>query len=173
VQAVFAKQEQILRIRETLGQGQVDPEEGDHFYFYGDVVTVTISPDPAWVFFTWRGPDKGDMVDHGAGTWSVWMDADKVVQAEFREALYQVSLAYEGQGYVQNEPGNPYAYGQVATLAPVPLEGWRFGGWQGEDVTDLVDNGDGTWSLTVDEDKSLTATFLPPQIFLPLVHRSP
>jgi hypothetical protein len=39
-------------------------------------------------------------------------------------------------------------------------------GSSGPDAAELSDNGDGTWSLTMNGDKSLTATFTPEQYTL-------
>ncbi len=72
---------------------------------------------------------------------------------------YEVAVTVVGQGRVEHRPGNPYQAGQKARLEPIADPGWAFAGWSGPDAGDLEDQGDGTWSLTVDDDKAVTATF--------------
>ena len=43
-----------------------------------------------------------------------------------------------------------YAFGTEVTLTPVPNSGYVFGSWGGANAEDPSDNGDGTWSLTMD-----------------------
>ena len=70
-----------------------------------------------------------------------------------------MTVTVVGNGTVNNTPGNPYTYAQTATLEPDADPGWTFAGWSGPDAAELSDNGDGTWDLTMDGDKSVTATF--------------
>lgn len=77
-----------------------------------------------------------------------------------------------GQGSVDQAPDPPYYFGNEVTLTPGPQSGWLFEGWSGPDEADLVDNMDGTWSLTMDGNKEVTATFVPLRVFLPLAVRS-
>jgi uncharacterized repeat protein (TIGR02543 family) len=137
--------------------------------YNGDVITVTVTPDLGWQFDGWLGANAGDMVQVQDNTWTLLMDDNKVVQARFALGEYQVTVMYEGQGTVTHTPGNPYLYGQIAILEPIPELGWTFDGWYGDDAADLVDTGDGTWSLTVDGDKELIAAFTTHRILLPLI----
>jgi hypothetical protein len=57
----------------------------------------------------------------------------------------------------------------------MPAKGWDFVEWGGVDAGSLVFNGDGTWSVTMDADKTLTAIFSPAKdhaAILPLVRRN-
>lgn len=173
IQARFARQEHSLRIKTTIGTGTTDPGEGTHVYYYGDVATLTAIPAPGWSFVGWRGPNGSQVVENGDGTWSLLMDQDKVLQAEFMVRQLAVQLTYQGMGSVRNLPGNPYTYGEVATLEPLPAPGWIFAGWKGEHAHELQANGDGTWSLMMDGDKVLAATFARSRAFLPLITRQP
>jgi hypothetical protein len=159
VTAKFLQGDVALTIQPTIGQGTVDPPEGTHIYNYGALVVLSAAPAQGWRFSQWLGPNAGDLVDNGDGTWSLAMDSNKTVQASFVQEQYYVSVSYSGQGAVIHLPGNPYTFGQVATLEPVAAQGWQFAGWQGPDAGDLVDNGDGTWSLVVDGNKNVEATF--------------
>ena len=64
-----------------------------------------------------------------------------------------------GGGSVQNTPGNPYSYQEVATLQPAAGAGQTFTGWSGPNAGELSDQGDGTWRLVMNDDKAVTAEF--------------
>jgi hypothetical protein len=85
------------------------------------------------------------------------------------EITHDLTVTFVGSGTVNNTPGNPYTYGQTATLEPVADLGWTFAGWSGPDAGELSDNGDGTWDLTMDGDKAVTATFIQHVYYLPLI----
>jgi hypothetical protein len=65
------------------------------------------------------------------------------------------------QGLVNHTSATRHPYGQSTTLEAVTAPGSS-----GPDAAELSDNGDGTWSLTMNGDKSLTATFTPEQYTL-------
>jgi hypothetical protein len=89
---------------------------------------------------------------------------------------YVLTISTTGEGTVKIEPDrDDYRFGDVVRLTPRPAEGWDFGHWGGIDAGDPVFNGDGTWSLTMDADKTLTAIFSPAKdhaAYLPLVRRN-
>ena len=154
------------------GTGQVDKDPDQATYHYEDEVVMTPKPEPGWEFRRWTGPDAGDMVDNGDDTWSLTVTGNMTVTAEFLVGQYEVDVTIDGKGSVRNEPGNPYLYDEVATLEPLPSAGWVFGGWGGPDAADLVSNGDGTWSLSMDDDKQVTAIYTTNTVYLPMVYRS-
>ena len=82
-----------------------------------------------------------------------------------------LTVSIVGQGGVDQRPDPPYSHGDEVELRPNPDSGWRFDGWSGPDAADLGDNGDGTWSLTMDGNKAVTAIFIPLRLLLPLVLR--
>lgn len=141
-------------------------------YDYGTWVLLVPTPVPGGEFLGWSGPNAGDLVNNGNGTWSLFMNASKAVTAAFTELTYvvQVTISPPGSGTVLNTPGNPYLYGEVATLKPMPGAGNVFKGWA--DAADLTNNGNGTWSVTMDKDKDVTAMFGKAQLFLPLIIRN-
>jgi hypothetical protein len=88
------------------------------------------------------------------------MDGDKTVTATFTQDQYTLRVNVVGHGSVTMDPaGGIYDDGTVVTLTPHADPGCSCGGWSGPDADDLNDNGDGTWSLTMDGDKTVTATF--------------
>ena len=88
------------------------------------------------------------------------------------EQTLTLMVGIVGQGGVDQTPDPPYYDGDDVKLTPKPDGGWIFDGWSGPDAAGLVDNNGETWSLTMDGNKAVTATFLPLRLFLPLVVRS-
>ena len=74
------------------GGGTTDPATGLYSYSEDEVVTITPTPYAGCEFDSWSGPDAGDLVDNGDGTWDLTMDDNKSVVAEF-PALPAVFLA--------------------------------------------------------------------------------
>jgi uncharacterized repeat protein (TIGR02543 family) len=136
------------------GMGTVDTNPEQPTYDLGETLTLTATADPGWTFAGW----SGDLIGTTSPV-SVTMNTDKVITATFTQDEYAVTVNVMGSGSVSNTPGNPYTYGQVATLQPVASEGWVFVGWSEDDADELVDNDDGTWGLQMDENKDITATF--------------
>ena len=88
------------------------------------------------------------------------MDGNKAVTATFTQDNYDTTVTVVGTGCsVTNAPGNPYTYGQTATLTPVADVGWTFSAWSGTNAGELVDAGGGDWTLVMDGNKAVTATF--------------
>lgn len=71
----------------------------------------------------------------------------------------EVSISPMDKGLVSADPVSPYYYNDVVTLTPIPITGWKFDHWSGLNAGDLVDNGHGTWSITMNENKALTVIF--------------
>ncbi|HSD83338.1 MAG TPA: hypothetical protein VLG46_05750 [Anaerolineae bacterium] len=67
-----------------------------------------------------------------------------------------------GSGVITPTVGaHPYLSGTVVPLSASPEAGWQFSGWSGD-----VDCADG--SVTLNANKSCTATFAQHQVYLPL-----
>jgi hypothetical protein len=78
---------------------------------------------------------------------------------------HTLTVTTDGNGSVTLNPaGGTYNEGTVVTLTPVPNSGYEFETWGGTNAGDLTDNGNGTWSITMNVDKTVAATFteLPP-----------
>ncbi len=73
---------------------------------------------------------------------------------------HTLALSTSGIGSVtQNPTGNSFSAGTVVRLTPVPGSGYQFAGWGGASAGDPVNNGDGSWSLSMNSDKTLVANF--------------
>jgi hypothetical protein len=158
----------VLLTVEIEGHGAVIRTPGNP-YHTGEEATLEPSPDRGGSFDDWSGPDAGDVVDNGDGTWSLTVDGDKTLTARFNEKECFVTVTISGNGTVEHTPG-PYLYGKVATLRPIPAADHRFAGWSGPDARDLTyKDEEGTWSLSMNEDKAETARFAKQFVFAPLV----
>jgi hypothetical protein len=136
-------------------------------------VTLTPKPKPGYSFDGWGGTDIGDVTDNGDGTYSITVDENKQLEAKWLWVGYTLTIDIVGQGTVDTDPNGPYNEDEEVELEPIPSSGWSFDGWSGQDAGDLVEKDASTWSLTMDGDKRLTATFVTDQIsiYLPLVRR--
>jgi hypothetical protein len=162
--AIYTQDEYALTVNKA-GSGTVTKDPDQLRYLYGDVVTLTVAPDTGWGFGGWTGDLQGS--DSPA---VLVMDGDKGVTANFvQRFILTVDLVGHSQ-VVLDPPGGVYDLGTVVNLIPTADEGWTFDGWSGLYAADLIDNGDGTWSITMDSHKYVTARFLF-GVHLPLIAR--
>ena len=76
-------------------------------------------------------------------------------------AQYNLNITDDGNGSVTLNPeGGIYYEGMTVTLTPVGNHGYMFSSWSGTDAGDLADNGDGTWSIIMDDEKEIIANFV-------------
>ena len=88
----------------------------------------------------------------GADTFDVWID--NVVLVENPAVNYTLSTSATN-GTIRLDPdGGIYDEGTVVTVTAIPDSGYAFSGWSG-DISDTTI----VASITMDEDKSITATF--------------
>lgn len=131
------------------GQGSVTPDGG--VYEDGTEVTLTATPDPGWEFDSWSGAASGTDPET-----KVVMSSDKMVTATFSEippAQYTLTVNTVGNGSVTPN-GGTYEEGTKVTLTATADPGWQFDGWSGAaSGTDLET------TVTMDGDKTVTATF--------------
>lgn len=138
-------------------------------YAWGtNVGWVNFAPDGGGVTID---PDTGSFDGYAWGENIGWISFSGTgeepynVVTDWRASHYTLNLAIVGEGNVYSDPKqDTYNHGDVVTLTPAPDPGWTFDGWSGPDAGDLSDQGNGSWDLVMDDDKSVTATFteLPP-----------
>jgi uncharacterized repeat protein (TIGR02543 family) len=136
----------------TSGSGSIIKDPDQATYGCNQVVTLTAVPDPGWQFNGW----SGDLIG-SANPLALTMNTDKVVTATFVKLLPEHTLTVNtvGSGSVTVDPEQElYAEGAVVTLTPQADPGWEFSGWSG----DAAGN-DNPLMVTMDGDKSITATF--------------
>jgi uncharacterized repeat protein (TIGR01451 family) len=129
-------------------------------YNQGTSVTLTATTVSGSTFGGWSGACSG------TGGCSVTMDSDKTVTATFNQQVQQYTLTVTksgtGSGTVTSSPAGincgsdcseAYNPGAIVTLAATTASGSTFGGWSG------ACSGTGGCSVTMDSDKTVTATF--------------
>ncbi|NLE57307.1 MAG: hypothetical protein GX616_03025, partial [Planctomycetes bacterium] len=138
------------------GGGTTLPAAGTHVYPENAVVDITATPAPGYRFDHWEGA----CTDSGAC--QVTMTEDKTVTAYFTELpQYTLTVGTSGNGSVALDPaGGLYYEGTTITLTPVPGPCNTFDGWTGTNADDIIDT-DGVYTIEMDEDKSVTANFVP------------
>ena len=131
--------------------GSVFPSGGT--YPEGTIVSVTATPDSVSNFSSW----SGDVTDT-AKTISVTMNGNKTITANFVPlvANKKLTVITSGNGSVTLNPtGGSYKAGTEVTLTAVAAVGATFSGWSGD-----ASGTDTTVKITMDADKSITATFI-------------
>jgi hypothetical protein len=167
ITATFAPKRELTVGVDPAEAGQVvlDPPGG--VYGDGTVVKLTPTANADWAFDDWSGPNKNDLVDEGDGSWSMTMNADKSVTANFIPG-YSLTITTDGQGTVETDPpGSGFPAETQVQLTATPSWGWFFDGWQG----DLQGN-ENPALLTMDSNKTVQANFIEAEAaFLPLIVR--
>jgi uncharacterized repeat protein (TIGR02543 family) len=74
------------------------------------------------------------------------------VQMDLEE--YTLTVNIVGNGIVNRDDPGPYNYGDIVQLTAAPDSGWTFSGWSGD-----MSGSDNPDSITMDGNKSVTATF--------------
>ncbi len=138
------------------GQGTTLPPGGTHVYNEGQDVSLNAFAEAGWVFEGW----SGDLESTDA-TETITMDSDKTITATFTEIVYHtLTINIVGQGLVEVD-GLVYTEavtveeGSILALEAIADAGWIFEDWSG----DLVST-DATETITMDSDKTITATFM-------------
>jgi PKD repeat protein len=125
-------------------------------FLSGTDVTVEAVAASGWEFGSWSGDASGS-----SNPVVVTMDGAKSVTATFNQLSYTLSLAKVGNGAIKVNGSTvalPYSAeflsGTDVTVEAVVASGWEFSSWSG-DVTE----GANPVVVTMDGDKSVTATF--------------
>jgi uncharacterized repeat protein (TIGR02543 family) len=127
------------------------PDRGSVDYISGSNVTLTATPNTGYEFDRWSGDVVGT-----ANPISFTMDADKSITALF-SPIQRTLTINATNGSVTSNP-NPvngtYNNGTVVNLTATPDSGYQFDGWSGDATGSTT-----SLSLTMDEDKTVTALF--------------
>ncbi len=149
VTASFTPIEYSLTVT-TPGNGTVSRSPDKATYHYGDVVQLTAEPASLYGFKQWGGDLAGS-----ANPASITIDGNKTVTAEFIQG-YTLVTDPVGGGAVTRYPDQAvYMPGQQVTLTAFPALNWVFSGWSGDGGC----SGTGTCVVTMNDNKSVTATF--------------
>ncbi|MBN2281079.1 MAG: DUF5123 domain-containing protein [Candidatus Marinimicrobia bacterium] len=121
------------------GTVSADPAPGAKFYVPGTVVTLTADADSLYKFGNWSGDATG--VDPVV---SVTMDADKVVEAVFNKAYFDVTLNVNMSYWAATDRFSP---GVDSVDCAGTMNGWGSGPLMTDEDGDTVY----TYSIKVDE----------------------
>ena len=74
---------------------------------------------------------------------------------------HTLTVGNDGNGSVTMSPsGGTYIEGTTVKLTPAANSGYTFSSWSGTDASDVDSNGDGTYSIVMDSDKTIYANFV-------------
>ena len=134
---------------DITGNGTVTKDPEQTVYHYGDVVTLTATPDLGWSLGGWsENVVDGKVTIHG----------DTTVNATFTQDEYTLTIEKTGNGAVTKSPDQAtYHYGDEVTLTATPDLGWNFGNWS----PNVVDG-----KVTIHDNTTVTATFTPIEYIL-------
>jgi peptidoglycan/xylan/chitin deacetylase (PgdA/CDA1 family) len=148
VTATFVAIQYALTVGSATG-GTVTKNPDQATYTYGTSVQLTAAPASGWTFTNWNGDLSGS-----TNPATIVIDGVKTVSPAFARIAYTLDASVVGQGSITRDPDQAsYVYGDTVTLTPVPAAGWSFSSWSG-DCT-----GSGACVVTIDGNKSVTATF--------------
>ena len=133
--------------------GSATPESGTQAC--DAVVQITATPEAGYSFVNWTG----DVANANSATTTVTMDEDQSVTANFSAITYTLTVTAPTNGSITLDPtttGNVYAEDQVVAVTAVPSTGYLFDAWTG----DLSSATTIETTITMDEDKTISATFI-------------
>ena len=149
VEATFSLTIYALTVAAEGGTVAIVPQRSG--YTYGDIVTLTPTPDEDYTFVEWQGDAQGNQVPL-----QITMTEDVHIDAVFKP-LHRLTTSVEAgqQGLVLVEPKKPvYIDGENVRLSALPASGWRFVGWTG----DLAGQ-ENPAVVTMEADKDIGAQF--------------
>lgn len=151
VTATFAEAGGYSLTVNKVGDGQVTVSPQKAEYDFGDLVTLTATPDSGAFFAGWSGDLTGNQ-----NPATITIDADTVITATFGGAGdLVINVATIGQGTVKLNPEGPtYSPGQQVSLTATGEIGHRFVSWGGD-----INSTDNPLVVTVNQNLNLTATF--------------
>jgi uncharacterized repeat protein (TIGR02543 family) len=147
VTATFAQNAHTLTINK-VGNGSVTPDLPAPYY-HGVVVQLSATADTGWTFTGWGGACSGNLAC------TVTMNSDQSITATFTQNVHTLTINTSGNGTVTADKPAPYHYGDIVHLSATANTSWTFTGWSGACTASPC-------SITMDGDKSVTATFTQP-----------
>ena len=155
--------QRTLTINATNGSVSTNPNPTNGTYDDGTVVALTATPATGYQFDGWSGDVTGT-----TNPLSITMDTDKTVTATFsliertltiNATNGRVNVTGASNSKNQNNSNDFYFdHGETTSITAVPNAGYQFDGWSGD-----ANGSANPLSLTMDADKTITATFSPIQ----------
>lgn len=122
--------------------------------------SITAAPIDGYHFVHWKN-SKGILVSTNL-QYDLIVDSDETYTAYFElnaPQTYKVTVNTTPSGKGTASGAGIYQVGQIATIVPSPAQGWKVGTVSASDGN-ITDNGDGTWSVVVNQDVTVTVTFV-------------
>lgn len=166
VTATFVEAAQFKLNLSSSGNGTAAADPAKSTYSFGDVVTLSATPDLGYAFIGWSGSLIG--LENPA---VITITEDVTITAGFGlDNQYSLVANSAGNGTVSVTPVDDlYPAGYPVTLRALPELGYRFVGWSG----DLAGNTNPT-DVVMDANKVITATFeLAPPVTLTTTVKPP
>jgi len=152
VTAIFEKKEYPLTVNidgdGAVWEDVVQAKTTD--YEHGAVVELTASPANGWYFSGWEGELSGDQNPN-----RITVEDTTDVTAVFERESHSLDVDTDGNGSVSMAPNDSeHLHGESVELTAEAYEGWEFVEWKGD-----LRSSDNPATITVDEDKEVTAVF--------------
>lgn len=122
--------------------------------------SITAAPIDGYHFVHWKN-SKGILVSTNL-QYDLIVDSDETYTAYFElnaPQTYKVTVNTTPSDKGTASGAGVYQVGQIATIVPSPVQGWKVGTVYASDGN-ITDNGDGTWSVVVNQDVTVTVTFV-------------
>lgn len=122
--------------------------------------SITAAPIDGYHFVYWKN-SKGILVSTNL-QYDLIVDSDETYTAYFElnaPQTYKVTVNTTPSGKGTASGAGVYQVGQIATIIPSPVQGWKVGTVFASDGN-ITDNGNGTWSVVVNQDVTVTVTFV-------------
>ena len=165
IAAIFVKRDYPLTLL-TEGEGSISEriiQQRTSDYPHGTMIELTAEPATGWEFERWKGDLEGN--ENPA---EITIEGETEVTAVFTRIEYPLTITIIGEGNVLEEvvqmKTTDYPEGTIVQLTAVPEDEWAFSSWSGD-----VSGADTTITITIDEPKDITATFLRTFVFTPIV----
>ncbi len=122
-------------------------------FSHGETASISANPATGYVFSSWTGSEVADPM---TGSTTVNVLSSQTITANFSLASHQVVLLSHPDGAGVVEGAGSFAHGSDANLMATPNEGYVFSHWSGEGI---ADENSSTTSVSMSEDRNLTANF--------------
>ncbi len=125
---------------------------GDGTFNEFSYASITATPDPGYIFTGWSGDFTGT-----ANPASVYMDANKVVTANFQLETVQYTLTMNAAAGGSSSPADgthTYNEGDPVTISATPDNGYIFTGWSGS-----YSGSDNPATIYINSNMSITPVF--------------
>ena len=122
--------------------------------------SITAAPIDGYHFVHWKN-SKGILVSTNL-QYDLIVDSDETYTAYFElnaPQTYKVTVNTTPSGKGTASGAGVYQVGQIATIIPSPVQDWKVGTVSASDGN-ITDNGNGTWSVVVNQDVTVTVTFV-------------